>query len=105
MFSSDISYSLYCTHLLTFSFVGWTVRNLAISPVGHAWIYIYIYMAAMLATGLVVAAGTYLMFEKPTTNFLKQLIKRPRLPANRKYSTIRQILGQRPAHNALLPEV
>ena len=78
MFLGDISYSLYCTHLLTFSFVGWIVTSLAISPVGHAWTY----MGAMLATGLVVAAGTYLVFEKPATNFLKRLIARPRRPAN-----------------------
>jgi hypothetical protein len=27
------------------------------------------YFGAMLATGLVIAAGTYVIFEKPTTNF------------------------------------
>jgi exopolysaccharide production protein ExoZ len=75
VFLGDISYALYCTHLLTFSFVGWTVTNLAISPVGHAWTY----MVAMLTTGLFIAAGTYLMFEKPMTNFLKIRIKRPPL--------------------------
>jgi peptidoglycan/LPS O-acetylase OafA/YrhL len=37
VFLGDISYVLYCTHLLTFSLVAWTVTNLAISPVGHAW--------------------------------------------------------------------
>jgi exopolysaccharide production protein ExoZ len=103
VFLGDISYSLYCTHLLSFSFVGWTVKSLAISPVGHAWMY----MAVMLATGLVVAAGTYLMFEKPTTDFFKSLIKRSRLPvssATTKYSTLRQTFGRRPAHNAALPE-
>jgi exopolysaccharide production protein ExoZ len=76
VFLGDISYSLYCTHLLTFGLVAWTVTNLAISPLDHAWAY----MAAMLTAGLVVAAATYLTFEKPTTNFLKKLIKRPRPP-------------------------
>jgi exopolysaccharide production protein ExoZ len=78
VFLGDISYALYCTHLLTFSLVAWTATNLAISLVGHAWAY----MGAMLATGLVIAAGTYFMFEKPTTNFLKRLIKRPGLSVN-----------------------
>jgi peptidoglycan/LPS O-acetylase OafA/YrhL len=78
VFLGDISYALYCTHLLSFSFVAWIVTKLAISPVGHAWIY----FGAMLATGLVIAAGTYLMCEKPTTNFLKRVIERPRLPVN-----------------------
>jgi exopolysaccharide production protein ExoZ len=93
VFLGDISYALYCTHLLSFSFVAWTLTKLAISPVGHAWTY----MGAMLATGLVVAAGTYLMFEKPTTNFLKRLIGRPRLPvtsASTKYSAVPQTLGK-----------
>jgi exopolysaccharide production protein ExoZ len=76
VFLGDISYALYCTHLLTFSLVAWTVTNLAISPLGHAWAY----MAAMLTAGLVVGAATYLTFEKPTTNLLKKLIKRPRPP-------------------------
>jgi hypothetical protein len=47
-------------------------------------------MGPMLAAGIVVAAGTYLMFEKPTTDFFKRLIKRPRLQVNSataKYST------------------
>jgi hypothetical protein len=66
-------------HLLSFNFVAWIVTKLAISPVSHAWTY----FGAMLATGLVIAAGTYLMFEKPTTNFLKRLIERPRLPGTR----------------------
>jgi exopolysaccharide production protein ExoZ len=93
VFLGDMSYALYCTHLLTFSFVTWTVTNLAISPVGHAWAY----MGAMLTTGLVIAAGTYLMFEKPTTNFLKRLIRRPGPPvtsAITKYSIVRQTLGK-----------
>jgi peptidoglycan/LPS O-acetylase OafA/YrhL len=93
VFLGDMSYALYCTHLLTFSFVAWTVANLAISPVGHAWTY----MGVMLATGLVIAAGTYLMFEKPTTNFLKRLIKRPRRPVNSattKYSAVPQTFGK-----------
>jgi peptidoglycan/LPS O-acetylase OafA/YrhL len=47
LFLGDISYALYCTHLLSFSFVAWTVSKLAISPVGHAWTY----FGAMLATG------------------------------------------------------
>ena len=75
VFLGDISYSLYCTHLLSFSLVAWIVASLALSP-GNAWTY----MGAMLATGLVIATGTYLMFEKPTTNLLKKLIQRPRLP-------------------------
>jgi len=37
---------------------------------------------AMLATGLVIATGTYFMFEKPTTNLLKKLTQRARLPVN-----------------------
>ena len=78
VFLGDISYSLYCTHLLSFGFVAWIVTSLAMSPVGHAWTY----MGAMLATGLVIATGTYFMFEKPTTNLLKRLIQRPRLPVN-----------------------
>jgi exopolysaccharide production protein ExoZ len=93
VFLGDISYALYCTHLLSFSFVAWIVTKLAISPVGHAWIY----FGAMLATGLVIAAGTYLVFEKPTTKFLKRLIERPRLPANSaitKYSAVPQTLGK-----------
>jgi exopolysaccharide production protein ExoZ len=93
VFLGDISYALYCTHLLSFSFVAWTVSKLAISPVGHAWTY----FGAMLATGLVIAVGTYLMFEKPATNFLKRLIERPRLPvnsANTKYSAVPQTLGK-----------
>ena len=78
VFLGDISYSLYCTHLLSFGFVAWLVTSLAMSPVGHAWTY----MGAMLATGLVIATGTYFMFERPTTSLLKKLIRRPRLPAN-----------------------
>jgi exopolysaccharide production protein ExoZ len=89
VFLGDISYALYCTHLLSFSFVAWIVAKLAISPVGHAWAY----FAAMLATGLVIAAGTYLLFEKPTTNFLKRLIERPRLPATSAIA-VPQILGK-----------
>jgi len=69
--------------------VAWIVAKLAISPVGHAWAY----FAAMLATGLVIAAGTYLLFEKPTTNFLKRLIERPRLPASAAIA-VPQILGK-----------
>jgi exopolysaccharide production protein ExoZ len=87
VFLGDISYSLYCTHLLTFGLVAWTVTNLAISPLDHAWAY----MAAMLMAGLVVAAATYLTFEKPTTNFLKRMFKRPRPPAKSAigiYSTV-----------------
>jgi hypothetical protein len=76
VFLGDISYSLYCTHLLTFGLVAWTVTNLAISPLGHAWAY----MAAMLTAGLVVGAATYLAFEKPTTNSVQKLIERPRSP-------------------------
>jgi hypothetical protein len=75
-FLGDISYSLYCKHLLTFGLVAWTVTNLAISPLGHAWAY----MAAMLTAGLVVGAATYLAFEKPTTNSVQKLIERPRSP-------------------------
>jgi peptidoglycan/LPS O-acetylase OafA/YrhL len=78
VFLGEISYSLYCTHLLSFGFVAWIVTSLAMSPIGHAWTY----MGAMLATGLVIATGTYFMFEKPTTNLLKRLIQRPRLPVN-----------------------
>jgi peptidoglycan/LPS O-acetylase OafA/YrhL len=88
VFLGDISYALYCTHLLSFSFVAWIVAKLAISPVGHAWAY----FGAMLATGLVIAVGTYLMFEKPTTDFLKRLIERPRLPVN--YSAVPQSPGK-----------
>jgi exopolysaccharide production protein ExoZ len=88
VFLGDISYALYCTHLLSFSFVAWIVAKLAISPVGHAWAY----FGAMLATGLVIAVGTYLMFEKPTTNFLKRLIERPRVPVN--YSAVPQSPGK-----------
>jgi exopolysaccharide production protein ExoZ len=93
VFLGDISYALYCTHLLTFSFVAWTATKLAISPVGHGWAY----MGTMLVTGLVVAAGTYLLFEKPTTNFLKRLTKRPRLPVDAviiKYSVAPKTLGK-----------
>src|SRR6266540_1890273 len=93
VFLGDISYALYCTHLLSFSFVAWTVSKLAISPVGHAWTY----FGAILTTGLVIAVGTYVMFEKPTTNFLKRLIEQPRLPANAaiaKYSAVPQTLGK-----------
>jgi exopolysaccharide production protein ExoZ len=76
VFLGDISYSLYCTHLLSFSFVAWIVAGLAIGPIGHAWAY----MGVMLAAGLVIAAATYLLFEKPTTELLKRLLARPRLP-------------------------
>jgi peptidoglycan/LPS O-acetylase OafA/YrhL len=79
VFLGDMSYDLYCTHLLTFSLVAWTVTNHAINPFGHTWAY----MGAMLTAGLVVGAATYLTFEKPTTNFLKRLIKRPRPLAGR----------------------
>jgi peptidoglycan/LPS O-acetylase OafA/YrhL len=78
VFLGDISYALYCTHLLSFSLVAWTCGKFAISPAGHAWTY----MSVMLATGLVIAAATYLLFEKPMTNFLKRLIERPRVPAD-----------------------
>jgi exopolysaccharide production protein ExoZ len=78
VFLGDISYSLYCTHLLSFSFVAWVVAELAIGPIGDAWTY----MGVMLATGLVIAAATYLMFEKPTTDFLKGLIEQPRRPVS-----------------------
>jgi peptidoglycan/LPS O-acetylase OafA/YrhL len=93
VFLGDISYSLYLTHLLSFSFVAWIVTKLAISPVGHAWAY----FGAMLATGLIVAAGTYLMFEKPTTNFLKRVIERPGPPVNwptTQHSAVLQTLGR-----------
>ena len=93
VFLGDMSYALYLTHLLSFSLVAWIVAKLAISQVGHAWAY----FGAMLATGLVIAVGTYLMFEKPTTNFLKRLIERPRLPATSaitKYSAVPQTLGK-----------
>jgi peptidoglycan/LPS O-acetylase OafA/YrhL len=78
VFLGDISYSLYCTHLLSFAFVAWVVAALALGPVGNAWTY----MGVMLTTGLVAAAGTYLLFEKPTTDFLKRLIERPRRPVS-----------------------
>ena len=74
VFLGDMSYALYCTHLLTFSLVAWTATNLAINAVGHAWAY----MGAMLTAGLVVGAATYLTFEKPTTNFVKRMIEGPR---------------------------
>jgi exopolysaccharide production protein ExoZ len=74
VFLGDMSYSLYCTHLLSFSFVAWIVAQLALGPIDHAWAY----MGVMLATGLVIAAGTYLLFEKPTTELLKRLLARPR---------------------------
>lgn len=93
VFLGDISYSLYCTHLLTFSFVAWTATKLAVSLVGHTWAY----MGVMLVTGLVIAAGTYFMFEKPATNFLKRLIKRPRLSVKEaitEYSAGPQTLGK-----------
>jgi exopolysaccharide production protein ExoZ len=93
VFLGDISYSLYLTHLLSFSFVAWIVTQLVISPVGHAWMY----FGAMLAIGLAVAAGTYLVFEKPTTNFLKRLIERPRLPVSSaitKYAAVPQPLAK-----------
>jgi peptidoglycan/LPS O-acetylase OafA/YrhL len=61
VFLGNISYALYCTHLLSFSFLSWTFGKLAISADGHAWTY----MGVMLATGLVTAAATYLLFEKP----------------------------------------
>jgi exopolysaccharide production protein ExoZ len=83
VFFGDISYALYCTHLLSFSFVAWIVAKLAIGPIGDA----LTYMGVMLTTGLVIAAGTYLLFEKPTTNFLKRLIERPRLPASSAITT------------------
>jgi hypothetical protein len=76
-----------------FSFVAWTATKLAVSLVGHTWAY----MGVMLVTGLVIAAGTYFMFEKPTTNFLKRLIKRPRLSvkaAITEYSTVPQTRGK-----------
>ncbi|MGA7490837.1 MAG: acyltransferase [Xanthobacteraceae bacterium] len=88
VFLGDSSYALYCTHLLSFSLVGWSVTGVAVSPVGHAWAY----MAVMLATGLAIAAATYLIFEKPTTNFLKTLIKRRGRPvssAMAKYKRVR----------------
>jgi exopolysaccharide production protein ExoZ len=78
VFLGDISYALYCTHLLAFSLVGWTIGKLAISPAGHAWAY----MGVMLATGLVIAAATYLLFERPMTNFLKRRIEPPRRPVS-----------------------
>jgi peptidoglycan/LPS O-acetylase OafA/YrhL len=74
MFLADISYALYCTHLLSFGLVALVTAKLAVSPVGHAWAY----FVAMLATGLIIAAGTHLLFEKPTTSLLKRLIERPR---------------------------
>lgn len=94
LFLGDMSYALYLTHLLSFSLVAWIVGKLAIDSVAHAWMY----FAAMLATGLVIAAATYRMFERPTTNFLKSLIERPRLPVNSsmtKYSALPEILGKR----------
>ena len=78
VFLGDSSYALYCTHLLSFSLVGWSVTRVAVSPVGHAWAY----MVVMLATGLAIAAATYLIFEKPTTNFLKTLIERRGRPVS-----------------------
>jgi peptidoglycan/LPS O-acetylase OafA/YrhL len=93
LFLGDISYALYCTHLLSFSFVGWIVTKLAISPIDHAWAY----FGAMLATGLVIAATTYLLFEKPTISVLKRFIERSRLQANAaiaKYAAVPQTLGK-----------
>src|SRR5262249_23722056 len=78
-FLGAMSYALYLTHLLSFSLVAWIVAKLAISPAGHAWTY----FAATLATGLLIAAATYLIVEKPTTKFLKRWIERPRLPVTR----------------------
>jgi exopolysaccharide production protein ExoZ len=86
VFLGDISYSLYCTHLLSFSFVAWIVAGLAIGPIGHAWAY----MGVMLAAGLVIAAATYLLFEKPTTELLKRLLARPRLPIDWQWWRVRQ---------------
>jgi exopolysaccharide production protein ExoZ len=74
VFLGDISYSLYLTHILSFNFLAWIATKLAINPAGQSWTY----FGAMLATGLLVAAGTYLLFERPTTNLLKRLIERPR---------------------------
>src|SRR4029434_7997689 len=92
VFLGDMSYALYLTHLLSFSLVAWIVAKLAINPAGHAWTY----FAATLATDLLVAAATYLMVEKPTTNFLKRWIERPRLPvtpAMPKYAALPQTAG------------
>jgi peptidoglycan/LPS O-acetylase OafA/YrhL len=88
---ADISYALYCTHLLSFGLVAWAAAKLAISPVGRAWAY----FLAMLATGLIIAAGTHLLFEKPITNLLKGRIERPGGPVN---SAIRKFrLSLRPS--------
>jgi exopolysaccharide production protein ExoZ len=92
VFLGDMSYALYLTHLLSFSFVAWIVAKLAINPAGHAWTY----FAATLATGLLIAAATYLMVEKPTTKFLKRWIERPRLPVTSavpKYAALPQTVG------------
>jgi exopolysaccharide production protein ExoZ len=92
VFLGDMSYALYLTHLLSFGLVAWIVAKTAISPIGHAWTY----FAATLATGLLIAAGTYLLVEKPTTNFLKRWIERHRLPvtpAMPKYAALPQTVG------------
>ena len=92
MFLGDISYSLYLTHLLSFNFVDWIVARMP-DPVLHAANLpsgVALVFGAMIAIGLAIAVGTYLMLEKPTTNVLKRLLERPRLPVNSatKYSVV-----------------
>jgi len=79
VFLGDISYALYLTHTLAFAFLAWIVATFAINPLDHMWPY----AGAMLATALLVAAATHLVFEKPLTQALqKRIDARPLLPVS-----------------------
>jgi exopolysaccharide production protein ExoZ len=70
LFLGDISYALYLTHDLSYTFVAWIAAPLAIDPLAHTWLY----ASVMGAMALLVASATYLLFERPTTKFLQKRI-------------------------------
>jgi len=70
LFLGDISYALYLTHDLSYTFIEWIADRLAINPVAHT----LLYASLMGALALLVASATYLLFERPTTKFLQKRI-------------------------------
>jgi exopolysaccharide production protein ExoZ len=77
VFVGDISYALYLTHMLAFAFLAWITAAFGINPLDYLWAY----AGMMLATALLVATATHLMFEKPMTKSLQNWIEhRPLAP-------------------------
>jgi exopolysaccharide production protein ExoZ len=71
VFWGDASYSLYLTHILSFSLVAWCGAKLLVNPLDHVWGFVL----AMLAVPLFIAAAAHLVFEKPMTRFFQKRIE------------------------------